>query len=159
MIILSIDPGTEQSALLYWDGKQIGFPKIIPNNEVLKVLADDILANDVHSVACEHVQSFGMAVGASVFGTCYWIGRFWQVTVQCQVNWIRVYRQQVKMHHCRSTRAKDSNIRQALVDRFGLPGKKSAPGLTYGIHDDLWSALAIATFVYDTHAKIEPVHV
>ena len=55
-----------------------------------------------------------------------------------------VYRQDVKQFLCHSARAKDGNIRQAIIDRLGPPGVKSAPGVTYGISKHLWSALAVA---------------
>jgi hypothetical protein len=53
----------------------------------------------------------------------------------------------VKLHLCGSSRAKDPNVRTALLDRFGgagAKGTKAAPGPLYGIAADLWSALAIA---------------
>jgi hypothetical protein len=50
-------------------------------------------------------------------------------------------------------RAKDSNIRQALIDRFGEPGTKKVPGLLYGIKKDEWSALALGVFWHDTQNR------
>ena len=55
-----------------------------------------------------------------------------------------VLRRDVKLHVCQSPRAKDANVRQALLDRFGPPGTKKAPGTTYGITKDTWQALAVA---------------
>ena len=54
---------------------------------------------------------------------------------------------------CKNNRAKDKNIRQALIDRFG-PGKaaigtKKAPGPLYGLKSHLWSALAVAVVAAD----------
>jgi len=53
---------------------------------------------------------------------------------------------------CGSVRAKDSNIRQALIDRVGPQGKKHSPGPTYGLAKHDWAALAIAIYVSD-HLK------
>jgi hypothetical protein len=56
-------------------------------------------------------------------------------------------RRAVMLALCGDSRAKDANIRQALIDRFGGPaavGRKAAPGPLYGIARDVWSALAIA---------------
>ncbi len=56
-------------------------------------------------------------------------------------------RRAVKLALCGDSRAKDANIRQALIDRFGgsaAVGRKAAPGPLYGISRDVWSALAIA---------------
>ena len=58
------------------------------------------------------------------------------------------------MHLCGHPRAKDPNIRQALLDRFG-PGRekalgtKKAPGALYGIKGDEWAALAVAITWWD----------
>jgi len=52
------------------------------------------------------------------------------------------------MHICGSARAKDQNIRQALIDRYGgketAIGKKQNPGPLYGIKADEWQALGLA---------------
>ena len=56
-------------------------------------------------------------------------------------------RRAVKLALCGDSRARDANIRQALIDRFGgsaAVGRKAAPGPLYGISRDVWSALAIA---------------
>ena len=53
-------------------------------------------------------------------------------------------------------KAKDSNIRQALVDRFapGQPnygkGTKAQPGWFYGFNADIWQAYALAVYAADT---------
>jgi hypothetical protein len=38
------------------------------------------------------------------------------------------------------------NVRQALLDKYGAPGTKKAPGLTYGISSHVWAAFALATY-------------
>lgn len=49
--------------------------------------------------------------------------------------------------------AKDANVRQALINRFGgkdaAIGRKAAPGPLYGISRDMRSALAIAVTGHD----------
>jgi hypothetical protein len=49
--------------------------------------------------------------------------------------------------------AKDANIRQAILDRFGgkekAIGKKANPGPLYGVKSHLWSALAVALYISD----------
>jgi len=60
----------------------------------------------------------------------------------------------VKLHLTQTRRAKDANIRQALIDRYG-PGKalavglKATPGPLYGLTGDCWSALAVAVTAAD----------
>ena len=56
----------------------------------------------------------------------------------------------MKLALCGSARAKDANVRQAIIDRFaGVGGKavavgtKKTPGPLYGISNHKWSALAL----------------
>jgi hypothetical protein len=95
------------------------------------------------------IASYGMAVGASVFETCVWIGRFVQTASVSGGNVTRVFRKDVKLHLCNSPRAKDGNVRQALIDRLGPQGTKKAPGPTYGVKSHEWAALAVAVYGWD----------
>jgi hypothetical protein len=98
-----------------------------------------------------------MPVGKEVFDTCIWTGRFIQAHKEAhglKAEHTLVYRKDVKIHFCHSMKAKDSNIRQALIDRFGgkdkAIGKKNAPGPLYGVSKDMWQALAVGLFWMDT---------
>lgn len=143
--VCGIDPGTEQTALVIWNGKAVLDKRLIPNQNVIDYLATVSCA----AVACEHMQCYGMAVGKEVFETCYWIGKYWEVCDLMGLEWQRVYRSDVKSYWCHSPRASDSNVHAAIVDRLGAPGRKKTPGVTYGITKDLWSALAIAVRTHD----------
>jgi hypothetical protein len=68
-----------------------------------------------------------------------------------------VYRRDVKMFLCGSNRAKDGNIRQALLDLVGPQGTKKAPGPTYGLRGDEWAALAVAVTISGAEAKARRV--
>lgn len=48
---------------------------------------------------------------------------------------------------CGVTNTTDKFIRMALIDRYGEPGTKKAPGPLFGISGHLWSALAVAVTV------------
>jgi hypothetical protein len=89
-----------------------------------------------------------------VFRTVWWTGRFaetWYAAGNGEP--VAVYRKDVKLHLCGSPRAKDPNIRQALIDRWG--GKAAAignaknPGPLYGVKSHAWAALAVAVYVND----------
>jgi hypothetical protein len=156
--VLAIDPGPKESAWIVWDSARpvaavaFGFD---PNEDLIFRVNDPVcVCGDTipNAMAIEMVQSFGMAVGAEVFETVYWIGRFCQAWEPKPFT--RVFRKDVKMHLCGTHRAKDPNIRQALIDRFGPPGTKKEKGRTYGISGHLWSALAVAVTFCD---KAEPV--
>ncbi|HEY3545077.1 MAG TPA: hypothetical protein VGK17_03175 [Propionicimonas sp.] len=140
--ILAIDPGSAQSAWLKYDGSAPGAFGITSNEVLAKALRSGGLP-DV--VVIEKIESFGMAVGAEVFDTVWWAGRFAEAASRVAV--VMLPRRTVKLALCGDSRAKDANIRQALIDRFGgseAIGRKAAPGPLYGISRDVWSALAIA---------------
>lgn len=158
--ILAIDPGPNESG---WcvidtdDREPLRFGKT-PNWKLMqkiRVGSEDVEAD---AATIEMVRSYGMAVGAEVFETCVWIGKFSEAI---RGNWhpysepTLTYRGDVKLHHCHSSRAKDANVIQALVDRFapGEPNKgkgtKGAPGWFHGFAGDIWQAYALAVYVAD----------
>ncbi len=106
------------------------------------------------------IACYGMAVGKSVFDTCVWIGRFIQAWHK---DYTKIYRRDVKIFLCNSPRAKDGNVRQAIIDRYPpdgdgkIPqiGTKKKPGQLFGIHDDIWAALGVAmTFENEIKGKL-----
>ncbi len=151
MKLLAIDPGTTESAWVLWDGVGISGHGKYPNDAMLAYL--DTFARFSEGTHCciEMVASFGMPVGAEVFETVYWIGRFAERFGVQKVT--RLTRNEIKNHLCHSSRAKDANIRQAIIDRLGPVGTKKAPGPCYGLSGDVWSAVAVALTWWDTHHK------
>ena len=145
--VLGLDPGPEQTAMAWFNGSTVGGRGIVPNASVLDALS--IPPHGKTTICCEDIASYGMAVGASVFETCRWIGRFWQVAEQSGHKFNRVFRRDIKLHLCNSPRAKDGNVRQALIDRLGPQGTKKAPGPTYGVKSHEWAALAVAVYGFD----------
>jgi len=89
----------------------------------------------------EQIRCYGMPIGATTLDTVFWSGRFWEAWKGEKYLMPRL---EVKKHICHNGSAKDSNIRHALIDRFGEPGRKKEPGLLYGVKKDIWAALAIA---------------
>jgi hypothetical protein len=120
MKLATIDPGTEKSAFVLWDGKRPTASFIEENGKLLTFLYRSRQGNEFEHIAIEGIQCQGMAVGAETFTTCIWIGRFIEAWGG---EWSLVYRNEVKMHLCGSPRAKDPNIRQALIDKFGGESK------------------------------------
>lgn len=153
MNILAIDPGSTESAYSIMDDeyKPVEFDKI-DNDVLLQLLPFKLNQYGVRYVVIEMIASYGMGVGQEVFDTCVWIGRFQE---RCEnrghdfVSVKFVFRKDVKMNLCGSMRAKDSNIRQALIDRFGVVGIKAKPGWFYGFKKDIWSAGAVAVTFLD----------
>ena len=141
MSILAIDPGNEDSAYVLIDSnfKPLNFGKI-SNDELLSSLKH----YPAKEAVIEMIACYGMPVGEEVFETCVWIGKFaHELSIQ-KIPVTFVYRKDVKMHLCETTRAKDANVKQALIDRFGQVGTKKNPGWFYGFKADVWAAYAVA---------------
>lgn len=154
MKILAIDPGNTASGWCVIDDqtcRPLRFGKT--NNVTLLANLRDAADDEWDLAAIEMVASYGMAVGAEVFETCVWIGRF-DEAIRTGARLIK--RLPVKTHHCHSAKATDANIRQALVDRFahGQPnhgkGTKAQPGWFHGFAADIWAAYALAVYAADT---------
>lgn len=146
--LVAIDPGPEESAfVVFVDGAPRSFGKK-PNLELLLPLARLAETNIEAMLVLEMIASYGMPVGAPVFQTCVWIGRFVQVWQSHGAPYSLITRQEVKLELCGNRAAKGANLRQALIDRFGPDkrkaiGVKASPGPLYGVKDDVWSALAV----------------
>jgi hypothetical protein len=153
-MILAIDPGPEQSAYVDFRGRVVDHG-ILPNDELINMLIGETRVSQ--TLVIEQIAAMGMAVGAETFETVFWSGRFVEAWGG---EWDRVKRHEVKMHLCGNMRAKDANIRQALLDKFG-PGKAKAvgtkrqPGPLYGIKSHCWAALAVAV-TYAERSKEHP---
>lgn len=151
-MIFAIDPGTTRSAWVEYADGQLSEAwaldashGILPNEDLVAYLRTrDFDCRPGITVLIEKIESYGMAVGEEVFTTVMWVGRFIEALHPTKV--VLVPRKHVKLTLCGSMRAKDPNIRQALIDRWGegWKGTKAAPGPLYGIAGDEWSALAVA---------------
>ena len=152
-MLIAIDPGTTESAFVIMDGDRVKDKGIVRNPAMLDVL--QAWSGIAEHAAIEMIASYGMPVGREVFETCVWIGRFIE---RFDGPHTLVYRKDVKMNLCGTPRAKDGNIRQVLLDRYG-PGKeaaigrKAAPGPLYGFKSHLWAALAVGCTWYDQQNK------
>ena len=148
MLLVAIDPGTSLSAYLVMETDDYS---IIDKGKVANAeLIAMVRTGYFDMLAIEGFQSFGMPVGKEVFETAYYIGRLMQIAEDLGSKTRMVYRSDVKLHHCLTPRAKDANIRQVMLDRFGAQGTKKNPGPLHGVTADIFSALAIATYVADT---------
>lgn len=159
--ILSIDPGNELSAYCLIDKnlKPVKFGKV-DNEYLLSIIHELIKAYDIDYYAIEMVASYGMAVGRTVFETCVWIGRFYQqINEYSYKNPTFIYRKDEKLCLCGNMRAKDSNIRKALIDRFAKhdfvygKGTKNDPDWFYGFRADIWQAYAVGITFRDMELK------
>lgn len=152
MILLAIDPGTDESGWVLFDTdtrRPLG-KGIDPN-----ALVASLVHEGTHTaVVIERFAAMGMALGESSVKTMLWSGYFWHAAYPRPVHWLR--RVAIKTHLCGTASAKDPNVRAALIDRYGgcdkvAKGTKAAPGPLHGFAGDMWAALAVATVWSELH--------
>jgi Holliday junction resolvasome RuvABC endonuclease subunit len=143
--VLAIDPGPVNTAyaLVRRKDRHLYAFGICNNQELLQRL-EQLLPADV---AIEMIASYGMAVGAEVFETCVWIGRIMQHLESCGADVSRIFRREVKIAMCGSMKAKDANVRQAIIDSYQTNQsndvtKKGGP--LYKVSKDAWAAIGVA---------------
>jgi len=179
-LVMAIDPGPEKSAYVEvtphyggsLDTRKGGLDVvsfgILDNSGIRAYLCAVVDTADAHRLVIEQIASMGMAVGAETFETCVWTGRFMEV-FESQTGQAahRIPRVPIKVHLCGTAKAKDANVRQALIDRFGgssalqkakaakvnrhgaviVPTVKAGP--LAGISSHCWAALAVACVYVD----------
>ena len=142
--VVGIDPGTTVSGIVLWNPitrRVIRAVAEMENAEVRERLLADWLPP--YRVVCEWIQAMGMPVGREVFETCRFIGRLEEICLARGQPITFIQRPTVKSRLCGSARAKDGNVRQALLDHIGPCGTKKAQGPLYGVSKHAWNALAV----------------
>lgn len=142
--IIAIDPGTTKTGYVVMEGLHIVGFGIENNHDML----DGLRGFKDHTLVYEMIAAMGMPVGAEVFETCVWIGRFIERFGRVTSP---VFRRDVKHHLCNSAKAKDSNIRQAILDKYPATGggktpqigTKKQPGPLFGVTSHIWSAIGV----------------
>jgi hypothetical protein len=150
MKILAIDPGNIESAYVVLDDvlKPLEFAKESNITLIEKIYSGHF--EGVTHIAIEMIASYGMSVGKTVFETCVWIGKFEEALGNSNLSEAKhIYRRDEKMNLCHSVKAKDSNVIQALKDRFGDKGTKKNPGWFFGFAKDMWQAYAVGVTYAD----------
>lgn len=161
-LLLAIDPGTEVSgavivSLLREPPKVLWSAGEINNHELLEICrwravnaGQETIVVD--ALAIEMPEGRGSVAGQSTFETCYWCGRYMEAWGSNEVTSKRIYRRLVKTELTGQQNSKDSNINQAVRDRYeptgggATPevGTKAKPGPLYGVKKHAWAALALA---------------
>ena len=155
---MGIDPGTVDSAWVAYNSETklpIAFGK-----EPNAVLYNRMRERAYDLMAIEEVCSYGMPIGASTITTIEWIGRYqqyWEDFIKKPIR--RLRRKDVGIHICSNGGAKDPNIRQALMDRYGSQrqialGTIKNKGPLYGMSKDVWSAFAISITAVESQACV-----
>jgi|TARA_R110000851_G_scaffold86724_1_gene188849 hypothetical protein len=154
--ILALDTGTTNTGFVYVEFIIGELPRllnfgIIKNQDMLKEIGE----SKHDAIVMENFQCMGMAVGISTFNAAIWLGRFIEASRRSHPHQTvhLMHRSAIKMEICGSPRAKDPNIRQAIIDMYpvGQGGGKvpqiginKQRGPLYGVSSHVWSALAVA---------------
>lgn len=161
--VIAIDPGNIQSgfAILDENYKPLEFGKV-ENNELLQWF--EVNRNWMPKEVCiERVSNYGMPSGETIFMTCEWIGRFTQYFDNIGIKVKFVKRKEYVTFLCGSSRAKDANVIQYLIDRFAPftpnrgKGTKKEQGWFYGFKADVWQAYAIGVWALDVKKEKTPI--
>ncbi len=165
-LIIGLDPGYKESAYVeflpatadpgtggirvHHKGENEWILRLITANSFLPEYQSAILV-------VEQMQMFRSAwgVGAEVFDSQFWAGRF--VQAWSPRRYERIIRAKVR-GHLQAIKGGDAAVRQGLIVRFGgykdvAIGTKKAPGPLYGIKADEWSALALAVTWSDLNVR------
>jgi hypothetical protein len=152
MVIMAIDPGPIESAwVTMQDSRLLDHAKNYNDAILGRLRLLRVQHSPVDRLVIEMIQSYGsgMAVGKSTFDTCVWIGRFMEAWGAERTD--LVYRPTVKTHICGNPKAKDSNVRMSLLDRYGGVEAIRKGGPLYKVTADQFSALAVAIYWQETH--------
>lgn len=164
MIVLGLDPGYRESALVAFDGTKICQNLMCDNETMLANLQD--LKDEAASgggppewiLVLEQMQMFRSAfgVGVEVFDSVLWSGRFIQLWHPRRFD--RIIRSKVR-GHLNAIKGGDAAVRQGLIVRFGAYkevaiGSKKKPGPLFGIKSHEWSALAVAVTWWDLFRNV-----
>ncbi len=160
--VLAIDPGPIFSGVALINRQnfkpvRVGKETNYTTMRFIEDMATREFFSDELMIVIEMVGHYGtgMPAGSEIFDTCVWIGRFIQ---HYRAMGVRVYtlkRQAVKLNLCGTPRARDSNITQALIDRFAKgqrnfgKGTKKEPGFFHGFQKDIWQAYALGVTSID----------
>lgn len=147
-LVLAVDPGTTESGWVLFDGATVAASGVHPNHDVLRRVQT---GQGADVLAIEMMKARGMPTSNDEFRTLVWVGRFMQAWREPDAVRL-VYRMDVKLHLCGSMRAKDPNVRLALIDLFPPTGGgkvpqigiKARPGPLFGVSSHAWPALAVA---------------
>ena len=170
MIVFAVDPGPQESGWAIIDAEPEGYRIAAAGKEANASLIQQARLHKVGSApiifGVEMIASYGKAVGAEVFSTAVWAGRYIEAATHNPgiSKVVPVFRREVKLHVCGSSKAGDANVTQAMRDRFAPgvrnygKGTKDAPGFFYGFRADAWQAFALAVTLADREFGVPGVH-
>ena len=145
--VIGVDPGSKQSAFVWWNGKEILEKGLHPNEELIPILCHKWNTNRepitlaIESMVHIHVPKTGKLKGAGkdICDTLRWEGQFYRA-------WLGD-REFVPGHIIRKALGakNDKEIRMVLIQRFGVELTSGLKGKGY----HLWRAFAVCVYYMD----------
>ena len=162
-LIIGIDPGPERSALVALrtvadnvHGFEVATAEFATNEAIRGGLRRLVMVSASALLAVEEFRIYGRKrVARDGLLTIRWSGRFEELFLSvpcgCRRSFQYVSYRRAACHHAAGSNPKESDVRAALVERFGPPGTKKAPGFLYGMTSKghHFSALAVAVYALD----------
>ncbi len=160
--ILGIDPGSTASGVCVYDpaiSSPVVYAAKVDNVALLAALRarelPGVSLHGPHTLVVEFPVPRGMPASKDLFLAVEWVGRFREAWGD-DAAFVKMDRKDVKMSLCGMSSAKDTNIRAAIIDRFGgkdrAIGRKATAGQLYGVKADAWQALALCLTYVDRPA-------
>ena len=152
MIIHAIDPGPITCGVVIYDTDAravIACDKAQPVEVVLRAITATAARGNQWIVACERVQSYGIA-GSSLLQTAESFGRIWDRAEGHGLPFVPLYRREVlrELDLLGAKGNRDSAVRLRMLEMHGgrerALGSKATPGPLYGVTSHAWQALGLA---------------
>ena len=159
--VLAIDPGPRDSGYVFLSLDNDMFSILdknhVDNNKMIKIIRNKYITNINVETVIEKIVTYGNKMSQNTIETSVWAGRFLQLVKDMNYKSSFISRPEVKMNLCKDSRAKRSNIKQAIKDRFGSFGTKKNPGKLYnlklglgkGMIEHIWAAFQLAVTYID----------
>ena len=147
-VFIGIDTGPQKSAKVAIKGDKVLYGYEVENHPLM----NDLMSDYSESVlAIEKFQGRGTICTQDCYDSDWWCGVF-VASWRGDSSPVLIYRSEVKSYLCGTTAANDSNVRQAIIDRYPRTGggktpqvgTKEQPGPLYGISNHMWAALGVA---------------
>lgn len=140
--ILALDPGSEKTAWVVWDGAKIRESGVTENVKLIEELpyAD--------AMVIEQVKAYGI-VGETVLDTVMWIGQFRREHERFGRRVDLCPRKTAVTHLTSQSTAGDAATFAALKDKIGPVGTKKFPGPLYKIGPHERAALVVAIWWWE----------
>lgn len=144
--VIGIDPGSEKSAYVQWNGKEILEKGIYPNDAILEIL--DAMWREPSILVIEtmvHIKNGGK----EIINTLLWAGQFYNVWPG-EKEFVPRYKVTLALTGKMPSKKSDKLVKESLIRRFGGPGTKKNPGpVTYDVKSHLWQAFGLAVAHWD----------